>query len=224
MRPLSFHQGLQKTKKAGNSLGTEAYATTWAGNAWLPLGSVHYICKARTSPALGLADALCTCPKAHLIRELRKPTGETNPILRDFLPEEGAFLLLYYTSRAGLPCQEVFWLWGGYVYTTYISVVTQLAKNGKPLATNLCNTSGLNTQCSIEADLASRSSLLHSPWVQDGHAQVGFSQKQVISLKTFTVTFTCAEAVPVLCYSIPPPPGLPLHPSTTNLLSVTVSQ
>lgn len=37
------------------------------------------------------------------------------------------------------------------------------------------------------------------------------------------LTFTCAEVVPALCHSVPPPPGPPLHPSTTNLLSVTES-
>jgi len=42
------------------------------------------------------------------IRELGKPTGETHPIVRDFLLEEGALLLLYYISWAGLACQEAF--------------------------------------------------------------------------------------------------------------------
>ena len=72
--------------------------------------------------------------------------------------------------------------------------------------------------------LASRPTPLHSPGVQDGHAQAGFRQKQVISLTTFTVTFTCAEVVSALCHSVPPPPRPPLQPSTSNLLSITVSR
>lgn len=65
-------------------------------------------------------------------------------------------------------------------------------------------------------------------WIHSAHLgktgthRVGFSQKQVISLKTFTVACMCAEVVPALCHSAPLPLEPPLHPDTTNLLSVTV--
>ena len=81
----------------------------------------------------------------------------------------------------------------------------------------------LKTQCSIEVGwVADR---LHSTHLGCKMGIAGWvSARSKSSLKTFTVTFMCAEVVPALCHSIPPPPGPPLHPSTTNLLSVTVSQ
>lgn len=103
-------------------------------------------------------------------------------------------------------------------------MVTKLANDGRPLATNLCHAPGLKAQCSPETGWLA-DPLTPLTWGgKTGMHRVGFSQKQVISLKTFTVVFMCAEVVPALCHSAPLPPGPPLHPSTTNLLSVTVRQ
>lgn len=62
---------------------------------------------------------------------------------------------------------------------------------------------------------------LRSPGGKMGMHRVGFSQKQVISLKTFTVVFMCAEAVPALCHSALCPLDLPC---TQAQLICSVSQ
>lgn len=62
---------------------------------------------------------------------------------------------------------------------------------------------------------------LRSPGGKMGMHRVGFSQKQVISLKTFTVVFMCAEVVPALCHSALCPLDLPC---TQAQLICSVSQ
>lgn len=84
---------------------------------------------------------------------------------------------------------------------------SQWSLSWQPLATNLCNTSGLKTQSSIEVGwLADRLNFAHLGY-RVSIIRVGFSQKQVISLQTITVNIHmcrgCSSPLPLCLLDLP---------------------